>query len=355
MKRPAVATLLSVCLLTALTACANTMTGRLVENFLAADPQLQDNSDPVSPEENTSVDDRPPTDRPVEVSPPPQPNDSENRDVTPRLPEPTQPTVDSADSNINPSDSQPSDSEEIAAETETPALDDSQIPQPLRRYVRDLIALEILSLQPTGDRADKNTISELELNKIISRREYARWLLTANNRIYAHDPSKQIRLASNSATPAFQDVLPSDPDFPIIQGLAEAGILPSRLTGDSTVVLFRPEAPLTRERLILWKVPLDTRRALPAATIEAVRETWGFQDASAIDPKPLQAVLADFQNGENANIRRSFGYTTLFMPKKTVSRAEAAAAIWYFGYQGDGISAEEAKNLSNTKSGSATS
>ena len=94
----------------------------------------------------------------------------------------------------------------------------------------DLIELGILSQKPTGDRANKNTINELELNKIISRREYARWLLTANNRIYAHNPSKQIRLASNSAAPAFQDVLPSNPDFPIIQGLAEAGILPSRLT-----------------------------------------------------------------------------------------------------------------------------
>jgi hypothetical protein len=56
----------------------------------------------------------------------------------------------------------------------------------------------------------------------------------------------------------------------------------------------------------------------------------------------LRAVLADFQNGELANIRRVFGYTTLFQPKKPVTRAEAAAAVWYFGAEGEGVSAQDA-------------
>jgi hypothetical protein len=56
-------------------------------------------------------------------------------------------------------------------------------------------------------------------------------------------------------------------------------------------------------------------------------------------------VLADFQNGEQANIRRIFGYTTLFQPKKPVTRAEAVTAIWYFGSQGEGLSAKEALQL----------
>ena len=109
--------------------------------------------------------------------------------------------------------------------------------------------------------------------------------------------------------------------------------------------MFRPDAPLTREQLILWKVPLDTRQALPNASIDAVRESWGFQDAARIDPKALRAVLADFQNGEQSNIRRALGYTTLFQPKRPVTRAEAAAAIWYFGNASEGISAGEALKL----------
>lgn len=337
MKRPAIVAPLSVCLLATLSACANTIGGEMVEDLLAADPQLQENSATILPEEKASVGDRPP-----ESPLPQESNQSEDRGVT--LPSPT-PSEGNAEGNSN----QVADANGGAASLETPELEDNQIPQPLRSYIQDLIEVGVLGVETTGDRPHKKALAELELNKSISRRQYARWLLTANNLLYSDNPSKQIRLASKSASPAFQDLLSTDPDFPIIQGLAEAGIIPSQLTGDSTIVLFRPEAPLTRERMILWKVPLDTRRALPAATIEAVEETWGFQDTSKIDPKPLKAVLADFQNGENANIRRSFGYTMLLMPKKAVSRAEAGAAIWYFGYRGDGISARDVKPLNTEK------
>jgi hypothetical protein len=145
-----------------------------------------------------------------------------------------------------------------------------------------------------------------------------------------------------TSQPAFRDVPKSDPDFPAIQGLAEAGIIPSSLSGDVTVVNFRPNVPLTRENLLLWKVPIDTRQALPKANIETVKQTWGFHDTARIDPKALRAVLADYQNGDLSNIRRVFGYTTLLQPKKAITRAEAAATLWYFGFQGEGQSARDA-------------
>ena len=94
----------------------------------------------------------------------------------------------------------------------------------------------------------------------------------------------------------------------------------------------------------MWKVPLDTREALPTANLETVKQTWGFQDSGKINSKALRAVLADFQNGEKANIRRVFGYTTLFQPKKPVTRVEAATALWYFGTEAEGISAQDALN-----------
>ena len=115
---------------------------------------------------------------------------------------------------------------------------------------------------------------------------------------------------------------------------------------------FRPDAPLNREELILWKIPLDIRQSLPNANLEAVEQTWGFQDAAKIDPQALKAVLADFQNGEFANIRRAFGYTMLFQPDKAVTRAEAAAVLWRFGNQTEGISAQtllqDSPSLNNT-------
>ncbi|NDJ15719.1 S-layer homology domain-containing protein [Myxacorys almedinensis] len=210
-------------------------------------------------------------------------------------------------------------------------------PQQLRPYATDLAQLGVLT--PASN--SKTAAKTFEPNKAITRGEYARWLVAANNRLYANRPARQIRLGVETAQPAFRDVSAKHPSFSAVQGLAEAGLIPSSLSGDSTAVLFRPDAPLSREDLILWKIPVDTRQALPTATIDAVKQTWGFQDAGRTDSGALRAVLADYQNGEQSNIRRAFGYTTLFQPKRPVTRAEAAAVLWYFGFQGDGVSAQE--------------
>jgi hypothetical protein len=231
-----------------------------------------------------------------------------------------------------------------ASKTTSEFSDLNKVLPELRQHIQDLAALGVLSVQSNAAKSNTAT-NQFEPNKIITRKEYARWLVAANNAMYANNPAKQIRLASESAQSAFSDVAKTNPDFGQIQGLAEAGLIPSPLSGDSTEVLFRPDAPLTREQLILWKLPLDTRQALPGANLDAVKQTWGFQDVGKIDPKALRAVLADFQSGEQSNIRRVFGYTTLFQPKKPVTRAEAAAALWYFGTQGDGVSASDALKL----------
>jgi hypothetical protein len=229
------------------------------------------------------------------------------------------------------------------ATTPTEFSDLETISEPWRGYVENLAALGVLSANPPqSDRFDPNAI--------ITRREYARWLVTTNNQLYANQSNRQIRLASQSDQPAFKDVPQSDPDFAAIQGLANAGFLPSTLTGDDSAMLFRPDAPLTREDLIAWKVALDLRKAFPTASIDGIKQTWGFQDATKINPKALQALYADYQNGAQSNIGRAFGSTTLFQPKKTVTRTEAAAVLWYFGYQGDGISAKEALTTEQAQS-----
>ncbi len=181
-----------------------------------------------------------------------------------------------------------------------------------------------------------------KIDRVVSRREYARWLVAAYNRINRTKPAQQLKLATTDAKPAFQDVPTTHPDFASIQGLAEAGLISSALSGDATAVLFRPDAPLTREQMILWKLPLDTHQPLPTASLDAVKQTWGFQDAGKIEPAALRAVLADFQNGDRSNIRRVFGYTIIFQPKKTVNVGEVAIAIWYFGTNSEGLSAQDA-------------
>ncbi|WP_428011043.1 S-layer homology domain-containing protein [Baaleninema sp.] len=224
-----------------------------------------------------------------------------------------------------------------SAVTSTPTTEFSDlasVSDPLRPYVEDLAALGVLTAAPPNS----DTFSP---DLAVSRREYARWLLETNNKLYTNDPAQQLRLASPTSTPAFQDVPSSDRDFPVIQALAETGIVPSPLSGAETTVQFQPDAPLTREDMLRWKIPLDLRRALPTASIDAVKETWGFQDTSRIDPDALPAVLADFQNGDRSTIRRAFGYTTLLQPKKAVTRAEAAASLWRFGYQSEGRSVRD--------------
>lgn len=177
---------------------------------------------------------------------------------------------------------------------------------------------------------------EFNPNATISRRDYVRWLVTTNNRLFADRPAQQIRPAlPDRELPIFKDVPQSDPDFGVIQGLANAGIL------DRNVKEFQPDRALTREVMVQWKVPLDLRKAIPPASTNAVQAAWNFQDSERISPAALGAVLQDSRSGELSNIRRSFGFTTLFQPQKHVSRLEAATALWYFGDGTTGISAKE--------------
>jgi hypothetical protein len=256
-----------------------------------------------------------------------------------------------------------SDTPEVAAGEYT---DLGQAPEEIQPYLVDLIELDLLKVRQSTPAASANAADkaktpaspapsptpspappradEFRPNQAITRREYARWLLAANNRFYADQRTRTIRPGVTSSTPVFQDVKANDPDFGAIQGLAEAGIIPSPLTGSSTALTFRPDAPLTRKDLLLWKVPLDTRSPLPQATAAAVEQAWGFQDASKIEPRALQAVLADYQNGDFANIRRAFNYTTLFQPDKAATRAEAAAVLWRFGNSTEGITAADVRS-----------
>lgn len=241
--------------------------------------------------------------------------------------------------------SETAEAEEPVAEPPafTPSyVDIDEAPEELQQYIQDLADLNVLMLidVKANDNIERDP-NEFLPNQVITRREYARWLLAVNNRFYSDQRTKKIRPAVNSSQPVFQDVGTANIDFAAIQGLAEAGIIPSPLNGSSTAVTFRPNAPLTRKDLIAWKVPLDTRAALPAATAAAVTEAWGFQDAGKIEPAALKAVLADHSNGEFANIRRALGYTTLFQPDKGVTRAEAAAVLWRFGNSTEGISAAD--------------
>ena len=191
--------------------------------------------------------------------------------------------------------------------------------------IEKLVQLDIID--------DKNN---LNIYQTVTRREYARWLFKTNNIVYGDVNSKIIRSANPNSEPLYADVSPNDPDFKTIQGLAEAGLIPSKLT-QSSLNSFNPDKPLTREDLIAWKVPLDFRQKLPTTTIDNLKESWAFQDVSKISPTTWSKLYLDWQNGENANIRKAFGYITLFQPQKPVTYQEAAEVLSSFGYQQETI------------------
>ncbi len=232
------------------------------------------------------------------------------------------------------------------------APDLAGVPEEIQAYVTDLAALDVLPLSPSAEEKSppsatgSSDTGNAPFSQTISRREYARWLFLTNNTFYQDVANQRIRGGSPGDEPAFQDVPAADPDFAAIQGLAKAGIIPSALSGNGTATNFRPDAPVTRESLILWKVPLDIHRAPPATTPEAVTERWGFQDVGQVEPLALRAVASDFELGDFSNIRRAFGYTILFQPSEAVTRAEAAAVLWRFGSQTEGVSAADLRQQS---------
>ncbi len=218
--------------------------------------------------------------------------------------------------------------------------DIDQAPLALQGYIRDLTQLGVINPRPGQT---ENTYS-LSPNTPVTRREYVRWLVTANNRFYSNQPSRQLRLAQPTDQPFFSDIPANDPDFRIIQGLANAGLLGIHSDG-AEPNLFRPNEPLTRQEMITWKTPFDIRQPLPIANLDAVKKAWGFRDIKELSPSNFGGFVADAQLGEQSNVRRAFGFTVLLQPNKNITRAEAIASLWYFGTATDGLSARRVQQL----------
>lgn len=333
-------TIASVLVMGMLASCAGSSLGDSVQQSLEADPQLEETT-PLQAEKTAVTDAT--EEEPEVTAATDSPNaaaDNREQDATEIA---TAPKPGDADF-VGPVWTNPSNTAttvDTASGADSPTSGDlnlSGVPADLQPYIQDLRQLGVIAIASAANNEDAATSP---YNQPISRQEYARWLFDSYNAIYADEPGERLRAGSSADEPAFQDVSPTNPAYAEIQGLAEAGIIPSAFTGNSTDVNFRPDAPLTRADLILWKIPLDTQAALPTTTPEAVTQAWGFQDTGSIDPMALRAIAADFQLGDFANIRRAFGYTTLFRPDKTVSRAEAAAVLWRFGTPTEGYTAAE--------------
>ncbi|XP_028790724.1 uncharacterized protein LOC114746657 isoform X1 [Neltuma alba] len=178
---------------------------------------------------------------------------------------------------------------------------------------------------------------DVQPNEICTRREYGRWLVSASSALSRSTISKvyPAMYIENVTELAFDDITPEDPDFSSIQGLAEAGLIESRLSRSDTQLFaeegqrpfcFSPESPLSRQDLVSWKRALD-KRQLPEADRKTLYQISGFIDTDRIHLDACPALVADISAGEQGIIALAFGYTRLFQPDKPVTKAQAAVAL----------------------------
>ncbi|KAK9143746.1 hypothetical protein Syun_013146 [Stephania yunnanensis] len=172
---------------------------------------------------------------------------------------------------------------------------------------------------------------------LCTRREYARWLVTASGTLSKNSISKvyPAMYIENFTELAFDDITPEDPDFSSIQGLAEAGLIASKLSRNDSIqsseggqepFYFFPESPLSRQDLVSWKMATE-KRQLPEVDRKILYQTCGFIDIDRINPDAWPAIVADHSSGEHGIMALAFGYTRLYQPDKPVTKAQAAIAL----------------------------
>ncbi|KAF7076645.1 hypothetical protein CFC21_081267 [Triticum aestivum] len=197
------------------------------------------------------------------------------------------------------------------------------------------------------DPTQGNALAALQVLKVIepdaragdlcTRREYARWLVVASNSLSRNTYSKvyPAMYIENVSELAFDDVTTEDPDFPFIQGLAEAGLISSKLSRSDMEVaenvennhyFFSADSPLSRQDLVSWKMALD-KRQLPEVDKNSLYKTSGYIDIDKIDTAAWPALVADLGAGDQSITALAFGFTRLFQPDKPVTKGQAALAL----------------------------
>lgn len=181
--------------------------------------------------------------------------------------------------------------------------------------------------------------SHIQPGELCTRGEYARWFLSSNS-LLSRRPSNKVfpSVYIEGVTQlAFDDITPQNPDFPCIQGLAEAGIVPSKLSNDVTCSIsakeqshscnmFYPDSPLSRVDLVTWKIVVEHNH-LPQIDKRTLEKKSGFLDVQRIRKDAWPAIFIDATAGDQSITQRAFGYSRRFQPDKPVTKGQVAVAI----------------------------
>lgn len=234
-------------------------------------------------------------------------------------------------------------------ESESPrnSFTSSGIPAPLLLSAALQVPPEKVLVAAVTDQSQEQALAALQVLKVIksdaqacelcTRRDYARWLVSASSALSRNSISKvyPAMYIENVTELAFDDITPEDPDFASIQGLAEAGLISSKLSRSDVFSSFEedmgsfhfyPDSPLSRQDLLTWKMALE-KRQLPEADRKMIHQLSGFIDIDKINQDAWPALVADLSAGEQGIVAQAFGYTRLFQPDKPVTKGQAAVAL----------------------------
>ena len=163
----------------------------------------------------------------------------------------------------------------------------------------------------------------------LTRAEFVRWLVRSNNAIAQGNPSSMIRLADPSSDVTFVDVPKSNPDFPYIQGMANAGYV---IGVDSKHLA--PGRNITREELVAIYVSRMVGSNIKPSTPDQIAGDVGLSDAKDISKPYWGAIESDHWSGLFGSyhvLNRVYGAIKVFHPHKAATRTDAALAVQTFG------------------------
>ncbi|KAM1102464.1 hypothetical protein ACFX2I_011099 [Malus domestica] len=179
---------------------------------------------------------------------------------------------------------------------------------------------------------------DVKADELCTRREYARWLVQLNSSLERNAKHRLVPSVSlaGSIISAFDDVFVEDPDFGSIQALAEAGVIPSKLSQKSSSydglngygnINFSPERFISRQDLIDWKAHLEYD-FLPGV-IEKISTTTtvGFMDVKGMSSDAPAGLYIDMLTEESSILRKVFGQCKRLQPNKPSTKAQAAVAL----------------------------
>jgi hypothetical protein len=181
--------------------------------------------------------------------------------------------------------------------------------------IKDLVDVKVL--KPEG---------AFEPLKPVTRAEFIQWLVTTNNAI-KKDTAGHVRLAEAGEKSSFSDVPATHPQFPYIQGMANAG----------WSIGYKADKVLTREEMIGVKALFD-EPFIPSTDFAPL-----FTDNDKISKDFWHAMCVERYN--DLNWTRVFGKTKVCEPQKPVTRAQAAVCVWQIGY-GSGCRSADPPNPS---------